>query len=129
MRLHEGGGGEGGGDGGGGGGGGGECEYDGSCPGELSVVTEPIYRVKLSISRAISCAADFFGYELYNGHSSCAYCKRNVAISSILLCSLCTLCLSENVQEYIVQRCAYKHTALTMTELRPAFFAAPLLSS
>ena len=49
MRLHEGGGGEGGGDGGGGGGGGGECEYDGSCPGELSVVTEPIYRVKLSI--------------------------------------------------------------------------------
>ena len=26
-----------------------EGEYDGSCPGELSVVTEPIYRVKLSI--------------------------------------------------------------------------------
>ena len=110
-------------------------------------MTEPIYRVKLSISRAISCAiscakscaisciiicaAEFFGCELYNGHSKCVFCERNVAISSTQVCSLCTLCLSENVQEYIVhvQRSAYKHTALTMTELRPAFFAAPLLSS
>ena len=92
-------------------------------------------------------------YELYNGLRvkledekvhilSCAFCERDVAISSTLLCSLCSAhhllvwkCtrIQCSAQLAMLMQCitciAHKHTLLTMTELCPAFFAAPLLSS